>query len=85
MSEYTTFKREPTWVSFIDSLKEELYPVGNYDDQYITWTTFHHTRNQTVPKYTNIFHTLCSKLGVKDSKRHMFLKYHSGMNRYIQT
>jgi hypothetical protein len=24
--------REPTWVAFVDSLKEELYHVKNYDD-----------------------------------------------------
>ena len=23
---------EPTWVSFMESLKEQYYPVGNYDD-----------------------------------------------------
>jgi hypothetical protein len=38
-----------------------------------------------VPEYTNIFHTLRSKLCVKDSKRHLVLKYRSGLHRYIQT
>ena len=26
------FKASPTWVSFIDVVKEQYYPVGNYDD-----------------------------------------------------
>jgi hypothetical protein len=38
-----------------------------------------------VSKYTNIFHTLRSKMGIKDSERHLVLKYHSGPHRYIQT
>jgi hypothetical protein len=35
--ESTPFRRELTWVSFVDSIKEELYLVGNYDDQYMRW------------------------------------------------
>jgi hypothetical protein len=38
-NEYTPFKRETTWETFVDALKEEFYPVGNYDDQYMRWTT----------------------------------------------
>ena len=33
----------------------------------------------------NIFHTLCTKLGIKDSERHLVLKYHVCLHRYIQT
>jgi hypothetical protein len=33
--ESTPFRRELTWVSFVDSLKEDLYLVENYDDQYM--------------------------------------------------
>jgi hypothetical protein len=33
------FRREPTWETFVDALKEEFYPVGSYDDQYMRWTT----------------------------------------------
>jgi hypothetical protein len=39
VDETTLFGREPTWEAFIDALKEELYPIGNYDDQYMRWTT----------------------------------------------
>ena len=28
------FETEPTWASFVDAVKEEFYPVRNYDDQY---------------------------------------------------
>jgi hypothetical protein len=38
-----------------------------------------------VPKFTNIFHTLRTKMGIKDSVRHMVLKYRSALHRYIQT
>ena len=37
--ESTLFRREPTWAAFVDSLKEEFYPIGNYEDQYMRWTT----------------------------------------------
>jgi hypothetical protein len=36
-------------------------------------------------EYTNIFHTLCIKLGIKDSEGHLVLKYHNGLHRYIET
>jgi hypothetical protein len=29
---------EPTWDFFVDAVKEQYYPVGNYDDQYMRWT-----------------------------------------------
>jgi hypothetical protein len=60
MDESMPFKREPTWEAFVDSLKEDFYPVGSYDDQYMRWMTLCQERDQTVPEYTNIFHTLCS-------------------------
>jgi hypothetical protein len=85
VDESTLFGREPTWAAFVDALKEEFYPVGNYDDQYMRWTTLRQKRDQTVSEYTNIFHTLRSKLGIKDSERHLVLKYRSGLHRYIQT
>jgi hypothetical protein len=72
-------------VDFVDALKEEFYLVGNYDDQYMRWTTLCQERDQMVSKYTNIFHTLHSKLGIRDSEWHLVLKYHSGLHRYIQT
>jgi hypothetical protein len=85
MEEYTLFEREPTWATCVDSLKEDLYPVGSYDDQYMIWKTLRQKRDQTVAEYTNIFHTLRSKLGIKDSGWHLVLKYCNGLHRYIQT
>jgi hypothetical protein len=41
VDESTLFGREPTWATFVDALKEEFYPIGNYDDQYMRWTTLH--------------------------------------------
>jgi hypothetical protein len=37
-----------------------------------------------VQEYTNIFHTLSSNLGIKDYERHLVLKYHNIIRRYIQ-
>jgi hypothetical protein len=70
--------------SFRDSIKEQYYPVGSYEDQYIAWTTLHQERDQRVPDFTNIFHTLRTKLGIKYSERHLVLKYRRFLHRYIQ-
>jgi hypothetical protein len=32
---------ELTWDFFVDAVKEQYYPVGNYKDQYMRWTTLH--------------------------------------------
>ena len=32
--EFGMFGTNPTWASFIDVIKKQYYPVGNYDDQY---------------------------------------------------
>jgi hypothetical protein len=72
-----------TWDSFMDSIKEKYYPVGSYDDLYSKWTTLRHERDQAVLEFTHIFHTLRTKIGIKDFDQHFVLKYHSGMHRYI--
>jgi hypothetical protein len=74
-----------TWDSFPDAIKEQYYPVGSYEDQYTRWTTLCQERDQTIPDFTNIFHTLRTKLGVKYSERHLLLKYRGCLHRYIQT
>jgi hypothetical protein len=84
MDESTLFGREPTWVAFVDALKQEFYPIRNYDDQYMRWTTLRQKISQTVSEYTNIFHTLQSKMGIKDSEQRLVLKYRSGLHMYIQ-
>jgi hypothetical protein len=58
----------PTWDFFVDAVKEQYYPVGNYEDQYMRWTTLRQERGQAVPEFTNTFHTLHTKLGIKDSE-----------------
>jgi hypothetical protein len=37
-----------------------------------------------VPEFTNIFHTLRTKLGIKDSEQHLVLKYRGCLHKYIQ-
>jgi hypothetical protein len=70
---------------FGDAVKEQYYPVGNYKDQYMRWTTLRQERGQAVSEFTNTFHTLHTKLGIKDFERHLVLKYHGDLHRYIQT
>jgi hypothetical protein len=62
------FGVEPTWDFFMDVVKEKYYPVGNYDDQYMRWTTMHQERGQTVLDFRNVFHTLHTKLDIKHFK-----------------
>jgi len=59
------FAVAPTWGSFTDDIKEQYYHVGIYDDLYIRWTTLQQERDQTVPEFTNVFHTLRTNLGIK--------------------
>jgi hypothetical protein len=59
---------EPTWDFFVDAVKEQYYPVGNYEDQYMRWTTLQQERGQEVSEFTNTFHTLRTKMGIKDSE-----------------
>jgi hypothetical protein len=74
---------EPTWDLFVDAFKEQYYPVGNYDDQYMRWNTLRQERCQTMSEFTNTFHTLHTKLGIKDSERHRVLKYRGALHMYI--
>jgi hypothetical protein len=78
------FSAAPTWNSFRDAIKEQYYPVGSYEDKYIKWTTLRQGRDQDVPEFTNIFHTLRTQLGIKDSELHLVLKYRGCLHRYIQ-
>jgi hypothetical protein len=51
---------------------------------YTKWTTLWQERDEAVLEFTNIFHTLRTKLGIKYSERHMVLKYRGAMHIYIQ-
>jgi hypothetical protein len=37
-----------------------------------------------VTEFTNTFHTLHTKLGIKDFERNLVLKYRRALHRYIQ-
>jgi hypothetical protein len=69
----------------VDAVKEQYYLVDNYEDQYIRWTILRQEKSQTMSEFTNTFHTLHTKLGIKDSKQHLVLKYCGVLHRYIQT
>jgi hypothetical protein len=49
------------------------------------WTTLRQERGQDVLEFTNTFHTLRTKLGIRDSERHLVMKYRGALHRYIQT
>jgi hypothetical protein len=69
----------------VDAVKEQYYPVGNYEDQYMRWTTLQQERVQVVLEFINTIHTLHTKLGIKDFERHLVLKYRGALHIYIQT
>ena len=69
----------------LDAVKEQYYHVDNYEDQYMTWTIVQKEKRQKMSEFTNTFHTLSTKLGIKDSDRHLVLKYFGALHRYIQT
>jgi hypothetical protein len=68
----------------VDATKEQYYRIGNYEDRYMRWTTLRQERGQAILEFTNTFHTLHTKLGIKDSKRHLVLKYRGALHKYIQ-
>jgi hypothetical protein len=76
---------KPTWDFFVDVVKEQYYLVDKYEDQYMRWTTLWQEKNQIVSEFTNTFHTLRTKLGIKDFEGHLVLKYYRALHRYIQT
>ena len=49
------------------------------------WTTLWKERGQVVLDFTNTFHTLHTKMGIKDSERHLVLKYCGAIYRFIQS
>jgi hypothetical protein len=85
IEETSLFSVTATWESFRDVIKEQYYLVESYDDLYTKWTTLRQERDQTMQDFTNIFHTLHTNLGIKDSKRNLVLKYRGALHRYIQT
>jgi hypothetical protein len=64
----TLFAVSPTWSSFRDAIKKQYYHVGSYDDLYTRRTTLWQERDQTMPEFTNVFHTLWTKMGIKYSE-----------------
>ena len=82
--EPSLFTVTTTWESFRDNIKEQYYPIESYDDLYTKWITLRQERDQVVLDFTNIFHTLRTKVGIKDYEWHLFLKYYDGLHRYIQ-
>jgi hypothetical protein len=59
---------DPTWNFFVDAVNEQYYPIGNYDDQYMRWNTLRQERGHDFSEFNNTFHTLHTKLGIKDSE-----------------
>jgi hypothetical protein len=62
----------PLGIFCVDAVNEQYYPVGNYEDQYMRWTTLRQERGQAVLDFTNTFHTLHTKLGIVGSQFNFF-------------
>jgi hypothetical protein len=62
------FRVEITSYFFMDAVKKKYYPMGNYDDLYMRWTTLDQERGQTMFEFTNTFHTFHIKMGIKYSE-----------------
>jgi hypothetical protein len=69
----------------VDAVKEQYYPIVNYDDQYIRLITLWQERGQTVLEFTNHYHTLRTNIGIKESEWNFVAKYHEAWHMYIQT
>jgi hypothetical protein len=65
-------------------VKEQYYPSDNYEDQYMRWRILQQEKSQTVSDFINTFHTLRTKLGIKDSEEHLVLNYCGALHMYIQ-
>jgi hypothetical protein len=81
--EPSLFTVTTTWESSKDVIKEQYYPIGSYDDLYTKWTTLRQERDQAVLDFTNIFHTLHTKMGIKYLERHLVLKYRGGYIKFL--
>ena len=81
---HSLFSALPTWNSFQDAIKGQYYSVGSYEDKYIQWMMLRQQRDQDVHQLTNLFHTLCTKLGTKYSEKNLVLKYHGYLHICIQ-
>jgi hypothetical protein len=68
IEESEIYGAKPTWDFFVDEVKEQDYVVGNYDDQYMRWTTLCQERGKAVPNFSDAFDTLHTKMGIKDSE-----------------
>lgn len=79
------FDQKPTWGEFMEHIKEEYFPIDTYEQKYMKWQLLRQKKDQTVQEYTNMFHALAAKLGIKDCEKHRVLKYQSGLHRYFQT
>ena len=64
------FDRKPTWEEFVEHIKQEYYPEDTYEQKYMQWRLLQQKKDQSVQEYTNIFHALSTKLGIKDSGKH---------------
>jgi hypothetical protein len=42
------FEVEPIWDFFMDAIKEQYYPIRNYDEHHMRWTTLCQERGQTM-------------------------------------
>jgi hypothetical protein len=69
----------------VDAVKEQYYPIGNYEDQYMRWTTLWTREGPSSSRVHQYLPYLAHQAGLKESEQHLVLKYHGALHRYIQT
>lgn len=72
-----------TWESLRDVLMEQYYPFGIYEDKFMRWTKLRLEMDQAVLEFTNIFHTLNIKIGIKDIEKTFMVQHPSCFHKYI--
>jgi hypothetical protein len=61
--ETSLFSITATWESFRDSIKEQYYPVGSYDDLYTKWTTLRQERDPSSARFHKYLPYLAHQVG----------------------
>ena len=73
-----------TWVKFVEHVWREFHPPKCMEQQYKKWQQLRQLKDKTVQIYTNEFHQLMARLGVREEQKLLVLKYINNLAPYIQ-
>jgi hypothetical protein len=83
--EYGISEAEPTWDFFVDAIKEQYYPVGNYEDQYMRWTTPQQEKGPSSVRVHKYLPYLAHQAEYQILREKIGSKIPRDLHRYIQT